>query len=236
MSSAPLRDLDWGDVLYFTKEGEPLSPEARKLAGLQPLAAPDGKRWVEVLDVELDYLALVDGYLAQCERGHLPKASAYWNKRVELLERLLGFSLGGAAVSPALEARVAATSCQTGRNADRGAAWSDPRATDVVNQPERIAQELRRTALQSIDLHARITDPFGGRLEGVPHPLVREIEGRRRPAFKAIDRELRDACRELVAEVVRTLDPDVVGRRVRKSQLFDLGLDWWEADSLLEGW
>jgi hypothetical protein len=78
---------------------------------------------------------------------------------------------------------------------------------DVVNQPERIAEELRSAALRAVALHARVTDPFGGRLEGLAHPVVREIEGRRRPAFEAIDRELRDACRELVADVVRTLDP-----------------------------
>lgn len=236
VSSKPQTDLDWGDVIYFTQDGGPISPEARKLSGLQPLLPPDGKRWVEVLDVDLDYLALVDSYLAQREHRQLPKASAYWDRRVELLERLLGFSLRGAAVSPAFEASAAAALGHTHRDADHRASRPDPRIGDSVNQPARIVEDLRSIALHAIAVHARVTDPFGGRLEGAPHPLVREIAGRRRPAFKAIDRELRHACGELVAEVVRTLGPDIVGRRVRKSQLFDLGLDWWEPDAVLEGW
>lgn len=132
VSSKPQSDLDWGDVLYFTQDGEPISPEARKLSGLPPLLPPDGKRWVEVLDVDLDYLALVDSYLAQREHGHLPKASAYWNKRVELLERLLGFSLGGAALSPAFEARAAAALGHTHRDTDRRASRPEFPGVKVV--------------------------------------------------------------------------------------------------------
>jgi hypothetical protein len=36
---------------------------------------------------------LVDAYVAHHEYGHLTKAGAFWNKRVEFLERLLGSSL-----------------------------------------------------------------------------------------------------------------------------------------------
>lgn len=57
MSSASRKNLDWGERLVFGEDGEPLSPEARKLGGLGPLAPPRGKRWVDVLDVKLDYRA-----------------------------------------------------------------------------------------------------------------------------------------------------------------------------------
>lgn len=202
MSSAAQNDLDWGERLVFDEDGEPLSPEARKLMGLGPLSSPAGKRWVEVLDVELDYLALVDAYLARNEHGHLSNAGAWWSKRVEFLEKLFGFSLEEAGDS----------------------------------RRDSVAWQLRSAAHSAIDMHARISAPFVLHMEGVPHPLVRGIEDRHRPAFKNIDEELRRACREVVAEVVRALDPEIIGRRVRETQLFDLGLDGWKPDELLEGW
>ncbi len=94
--------------------------------------------------------------------------------------------------------------------------------------------ELQAAAHAAIAMHARVSPPFVFRYEGLPHPLVRQFEQAHRPAFATLNTELRRACRELLADVVRTLDPDIVGKRVRKSQLFDLGLPWWEPDAVLE--
>ncbi|WP_248345764.1 hypothetical protein [Anaeromyxobacter paludicola] len=157
---------------------------------------------MDVLDVELDYLALVDAYLARHEYSYLPNAGAWWGKRVELLEKLLSFSLKDAGAS----------------------------------LPDGVAWQLRSAAQSAVDKHALVGAPFVLHMEGRPHPLVADFEGRHRPVFEKIDEDLRRACREVVAEVVRTLAPAIVGCHARKTELFDLGLDWWKPDELLEDW
>jgi hypothetical protein len=229
------KDLDWGDVLSFDSSGLPISPAARKLSGLEPLSPPPGKRWVDVLDVELDYTALVDAYLARQEHKQLPEAGTYWKTSVELLEQVLGFSLDAPAVSPGLVSSLEAHAKAQRIASSLASRLDRAEAIACAVGPEHIVWELQTAAHAAIAMHARVSPPFVFRYEGLPHPFLGKFERAHRPAFDILNTGLRRACRELLADVVRTLDPDIVGKRVRKTQLFDLGLAWWEPDAVLEG-
>lgn len=196
-----LLDIDWEDRHMCSESGEPVSPTSAKLMGRDPIAPPPGKRWVDVFDEELDYLALVTSYLARAEYARSTEVGLYWSQRVELLEHLLGFSLEAVPI-------------------------------DIACESEFIAEDLQRVARNCIEMHAQIRSPVGDYLEGEPHPLVQAIATRHRTTFNALDRSLRRTCGEVLAEVLRALSPGITERKVRKSELFDLGLDWWEPESL----
>lgn len=167
MSSAPRRDLDWGDALVFDEKGDPLSPGARTLVGLEPLAPPPGKRWVDVLDVELDYLALVDAYLARQEHARLRNAGTWWNRRVELLEKLLGFSLA-----------------EAGDFLPDGVAWA-------LRSAAQSAIEMHARIRAPFVLHTEgLPHPLVGEIEGRHRPAFKEIDAGLRRACREVVAEI----------------------------------------------